>query len=191
MSAPCAAGSRSFSLTEVVVALGISTVAIVSILGLFPLGFDTVRESEAETQAAILARTIFSDLDIGIRERGFTNSLMVAGKNLTNASTWINVSLVSNAASYWVGFRKEIQAGDGGMIGNPFCLRPVTGTNGALPAEPVLRSPPLDVLAQLTVTRIAPRAGGMQSLVDLVIEYPANASQTNRFRHSYTWLVAP
>ena len=54
--------SSAFSLTEVVIAMGVAAVAFTSIIALFPLGLNMSKESYEETQAALLARTIFADL---------------------------------------------------------------------------------------------------------------------------------
>lgn len=190
MSPVRATGSRSFSLTEVVVALGISTVAIVSILGLFPLGFDTVRESEAETQAAILARTIAGDLAASARfpGRGFTNAVVVGGADLIAATNWWNVDL-SLAQEYWVAYEKKVQSGAGGMIGNPYCLRPmkkianVSDLAGAIAQA--------DFLAGVAVTPKGDPAVLRQSQVDLTIEFPGTIPRTNRTRLFFSWLVSP
>lgn len=52
----------AFSLTEVVIALGVATVAFTSILALFPLGLDMSKESYEQTQAALIAQSILGDL---------------------------------------------------------------------------------------------------------------------------------
>ncbi len=52
----------AFSLTEVVIAMGVAAVAFTSIIALFPIGLSMSRESYEETQAALLAQTILSDL---------------------------------------------------------------------------------------------------------------------------------
>jgi uncharacterized protein (TIGR02598 family) len=52
----------AFSLTEVVIAMGVAAVAFTSIIALFPLGLNMSKESYEETQASLLARTILADL---------------------------------------------------------------------------------------------------------------------------------
>lgn len=52
----------AFSLTEVVIALGVATVAFTSIIALFPLGLNMSKESHEQTQAALIAQTILGDL---------------------------------------------------------------------------------------------------------------------------------
>ena len=51
----------AFSLTEVVIAMGVAAVAFTSIIALFPLGLNMSKESYEETQAALLAQTIIAD----------------------------------------------------------------------------------------------------------------------------------
>ena len=181
--------SRAFSLTEVVVALGVATVAIVSILALFPVGFDTVRESEGETQAAILARTVASDLATSIRTpgRGFTNAVMVAGRDLTNSSSWVpNLNLSNtNTNTFWVGYKKEIQSGVGGMIGSPYCLRPSTNLGNSIPSNALTDG--TDVVGGLSVS---PR-GALGSQIIFTVEYPASVPRTNRLQTVFSWMVGP
>jgi len=52
----------AFSLIEIVLALGIISFALVGILGLFPVAIDAATNSQRETQAALIARSIFGDL---------------------------------------------------------------------------------------------------------------------------------
>ena len=48
---------------------------MVGVLALFPVASSTGRESSEETQAAILAQTIYDDLKSSAEARGFTNAL--------------------------------------------------------------------------------------------------------------------
>ena len=52
--------SAAFSLTEVVIAMGVAAVAFTSIIALFPLGLNMSKESYEATQAALIAQTIMS-----------------------------------------------------------------------------------------------------------------------------------
>ena len=56
------ATERGFNLVEIIVALAISVVAIVSIMGIFPLILQSVRETDNETKAGMLAQSIFTTL---------------------------------------------------------------------------------------------------------------------------------
>lgn len=52
----------AFSLVEIVLAVGIISFALVGILGMFPIALDAATRSREETQAAFIARSIYSDL---------------------------------------------------------------------------------------------------------------------------------
>lgn len=178
------ATSPAFSLTEVVIALGIATVAVVSVLGLFPLGFDTARESEGDTQAAIMARTIAADLEATVRKPGgsFQTAQIVVGKDFANTNGWLDLNL-ANPGTYWIGFKREIQTGVGGMMGDPYCLKPVANLGSINPSA---AQSGMDFLAGVSVQPINTNL----SRLELAVEYPAAVPQTNRFRQVYTWLMA-
>jgi len=173
----------AFSLTEVVVALGVATVAIVSILALFPVGFDTVRESAAETQAAILARTIASDLVSGVKARGFTNSILLAGNNNMNASEYRSVNLATNSTNF-IAYRNE-----GHWFGvagyEPIALKAMTtslnNSSNAVSGA--------DFIAAITV---APVTNQTLAQVIVQISAPASVALSNRtLQTTYSFLVGP
>jgi uncharacterized protein (TIGR02598 family) len=55
-------GRRGFSLAEVVIALGVITVGIVAVLGIFPTALQTGHSAQDETRAAHIAQSIFGSL---------------------------------------------------------------------------------------------------------------------------------
>ncbi|MBW8863810.1 MAG: hypothetical protein JF609_02605 [Verrucomicrobia bacterium] len=57
------ASHAGFSLIEIVLALGIISFALVGILGLFPVAVNAAADSQHETQAALIARSIFDQLE--------------------------------------------------------------------------------------------------------------------------------
>ena len=71
--------ARAFSLIEIVLTVGIISFALVGILGLFPVAVEAAANSQRETQAALIARSIYTDLDSRPDARRFlfasTNSL--------------------------------------------------------------------------------------------------------------------
>jgi uncharacterized protein (TIGR02598 family) len=56
------ARTRSFSLLEVVIALGVITVGIVGILAVFPTALQTGHSAQDETRAAHIAQSVFGSL---------------------------------------------------------------------------------------------------------------------------------
>ena len=75
-----------FSLVEVALSLAILSFAIVAIMGLFPVALQTARESNAETRATLIARRIVDE----IQSLPATNTSLVRGSSVTNASTRIS-----------------------------------------------------------------------------------------------------
>ena len=54
--------TRSFSLAEVVIALGVVTVGIVAVLGVFPAALQTGHSAQDETRAAHIAQSVIGSL---------------------------------------------------------------------------------------------------------------------------------
>jgi len=52
-----------FSLIEIILALGIISFTLVGILGLFPVAVNAAADSQHETQAALIARSMFHELE--------------------------------------------------------------------------------------------------------------------------------
>jgi type II secretory pathway pseudopilin PulG len=77
--------SYAFSLTEVVIAMGVAAVAFTSIIALFPLGLNMSKESYEETQAALLAQTIFSDFKDNLTGTNTTSSGFLLQIKATNS----------------------------------------------------------------------------------------------------------
>ena len=176
--------SRAFSLTEVVVALGVATVAIVSILALFPVGFDTSRESAAETEAAVLARTIVSDLVSGARARGFSNAILLKGNNplSTNDYEGINLTLPRTQAvaykyeAHW--FRLDEY--------RPRALKAAGLLNNASDAVSWA-----DFVASVAVQPVS-SLGGSLAQVTVQISAPASVALSNRtMQTTYQVLLGP
>ena len=63
------ARTRSFSLLEVVIALGVITVGIVGILAVFPTALQTGHSAQDETRAAHIAQSVFGSLVAGATSR--------------------------------------------------------------------------------------------------------------------------
>jgi uncharacterized protein (TIGR02598 family) len=57
-----ACSSSAFSLIELVLAIGIVSFALVGLMGLFPTAINLAQDSQRETQAALIAKRIFSNL---------------------------------------------------------------------------------------------------------------------------------
>ena len=75
-----------FSLVEAALSLAIFSFAIVGIVGLFPVGLQTARKSNAETRATLIARQIVDE----IQSMPATNISLVRGTSVTNATSRIS-----------------------------------------------------------------------------------------------------
>ncbi len=87
------ARTRGFSLAEVVIALGVITVGIVAVLGVFPAALQTGHSAQDETRAAHIAQSVFGSL-VAQASSQFSNVQLVlsdgsraSGINLTTSAT--------------------------------------------------------------------------------------------------------
>ncbi|NCW28145.1 MAG: hypothetical protein EBV83_07640 [Verrucomicrobia bacterium] len=122
--------ASGFSLTEVVVALGVATVAFTTLMGLFPLGLQSSRESYDETQAALLAMTINSDLrDFQQSSRAGFRLIQVGLDADPSANTPVNyldfdINDTNNIPrTIYIAYRLQRVTN---ALGNPEMLRPFT-----------------------------------------------------------------
>jgi type II secretory pathway pseudopilin PulG len=135
--------STAFSLTEVVIAMGVAAIAFTSIIALFPLGLNMSKESYEETQAALLAQTIFSDFKDNLTGTNTFSSgflLQIAGLNspVKFSTNYVNVS--NGPSTHYVAYKLTNEAD---TPNNETMLRPFAhstspngfynnGTNNAL-----------------------------------------------------------
>jgi type II secretory pathway pseudopilin PulG len=176
-------GVHAFSLTEVVVALGVATISIVSILALFPVGFDTVRESAAETQAAVLARTIAADLVSGARARGMNNSILLSGNDVRNPAQYVSVNL-AQAGTYAVAYSNTPHF-FGAANYEPFTQKaagrvdnPTNAVSGA------------DYIVELQTTPV-PGLEGALAQVNVRVSSTGTLASSNRIVQNYSFLIGP
>jgi type II secretory pathway pseudopilin PulG len=59
---PKASRLRAFSLIEIILAVAVIAFALTAILGMFPVAVGAATDSQRETQAALIARSIFNQL---------------------------------------------------------------------------------------------------------------------------------
>jgi type II secretory pathway pseudopilin PulG len=126
-------GGSAFSLTEVVIAMGVAAVAFTSIIALFPLGLNMSKESYEETQAALLAQTIFSDFKDNLTGTNTFSSgylLQIGAKNSpTNfpQNTPANYTNITSFPSiHYVAYKQTPNAP--GTLNQETMLRPFTNS---------------------------------------------------------------
>jgi hypothetical protein len=177
----------AFSLTEVVLALGVAAVAFTSLMALFPLGLNLNNESYMETQACILAKTILEDLrDAQGGSKWGRNADSPTKYRLlqisTNANpetnnTFLAIPLSAYTNSYTT-FVAYTNATIVNAFGSPTMLRPFKSisalefTNGVPGAAAVSRIVLNQLLSDL-------------HRVEIAVDVPGSVKETNRTRQSF------
>ena len=162
---------------------------MVGVLALFPVASATSRESSEETQAAILAQTIFDDLIDAGALRGMSNSFVISGPNTVQTGTWTPINLNTNVVRI-VGYDIIKRSGDPlmgvGMMGDPIALK----AKRVLTTNDYANSNGVPDVAYLARIQVSP-ASGLPNLsqVNIQVEAPANLGPTNRRVYSFSSLV--
>lgn len=159
----------AFSLVEIVIAIGILAVAVVGIMGLFPVAMRSAQDSQRETRAAQLARGIFDEL----QSLPGTNSALIRGPSITNAADRITGINLSVASTHVIGYDQQGN-------GLPVALTPAQFTN-ALGADGIFYVAKVEVAPQAPPSRL--------SVVTVDLEAPAATVSSNRNRYSFSTLM--
>ena len=191
----------AFSLTEVVIAMGVAAVAFTSIIALFPLGLNMSRESYEATQAALIAQTILADLQdegTGDGTLGSSRFIQIGGNSDPTSSTnylTIDFNTASTVTLYLAYNQIPRINNDTDPSGQPIMLRPCAGVNGSVPAWYTSGSNGLVMLVKVTITPtfriINQDSTGDPKRVDVSIESPGDASATNRSQFLFTGATPP
>ena len=197
----------AFSLTEVVIAMGVAAVAFTSIIALFPLGLNMSKESYEATQSALIAQTIFADLkdqQTGAGNDRATNPqntrLFQIRPNSDPMDVRTNYAEILIATSIpqtaYIAYKPNDGATNDTDPNNPLMMRPYTysyttnsatapqwyngGTNGAFALVKVTISPTL-----LSDTD----GSGSPRRIDMSVETPGSANVSNRTCYLFTGAV--
>ena len=176
----------AFSLTEVVIAMGVAAVAFTSIIALFPLGLNMSKESYEATQAALIAQTILADLKDAVST---TNATQRAPKLIQikgnaepfNANNYTSIELYANNSQTFYLAYDQVSRTD--SAGTPIILRPrdfspnaadfyIGGaTNGAIVVVRV-------IIEKTFVPDTGSRSNPQK--IEVSVESPGSAKATNR-----------
>ena len=196
----------AFSLTEVVIAMGVAAVAFTSIIALFPLGLNMSKESYEATQAALIAQTILAD--VTDQQTGNTNRRTADVFNfrqiqITNNSdpsrTSSNYILVpintpSQIQTVYIAYKPFTGTSDTDT-NNPSIMRPAGGQlNGAIPVWYTNGSNGCFALVKATFSptlryNLPNSFTGVR--LDISIETPGSANISNRTCFLYTTAFRP
>ena len=181
----------AFSLTEVVIALGIFAVSMVGVLALFPVASSTGQESSEETQAAILAQMIFDEIRDSADIRTRTNAYTLAGPNTVRTTHWMPINL-TNSTNLYVAYdvkRRQDSPPDQdgpGMMGDPIALKAIyTNVTSANFSNGLAGA---NYLAHLQVFPIPQRTRLAQ--ITLRVDTPGNLRATNRRSFYFTTRIS-
>ena len=197
----------AFSLTEVVIAMGVAAIAFTSIIALFPLGLNMSKESYEETQAALIAQTILADVkdqQTGNKNKRFNNVsnyklIQIAGnvdpQIVTTNYLGIDLRLLTEQNVY-LAYDAQPRT-DTDPTSQPIILRPSAGILNTIPPwySGTTTSNGLAAVAKVTfvptfsITTLAATSGVVR--VDISIETPGSAKPENRTVRQYTGAVVP
>jgi hypothetical protein len=163
-------------------------------MGLFPVGLGISRSTQEETQAAIVARSIFHHLrdPLGGARAG-QRAIQIAG-DPTNAASYIFLPFQRTSTNPQVIYLAYSNVNSGGAS----LLRPVqssaigNNTNAASAPSWYARGQAGQVLmAQVIVRPIlaVTSAAGITQRVDVMVESPGNAPWTNREQFFFSGVI--
>ena len=178
--------AAAFSLTEVVIAMGVATVAFTSIIALFPLGLSMNRESFESTQAALIAKSILSQVvDVQGTTANMANRLLNAGTNNdpSLSSVVIKAGTYPNETNVYLAYIYATNS-DGRNFWKP---APTNGNTGIKKSDWDAGIPNSTALVRVTLRRLFD--GGSTNdvhLAEVQVDMPGNLSTNNRTREIFS-----
>ena len=187
----------AFSLTEVVIAMGVAAVAFTSIIALFPLGLNMSKESYEATQAAVIAQSIMADLS-DQASAGTGKLIQKTGTNAMSAANYETIQLMAASGGtdryIYLAYDQQIRTDSSN---SPVMLRPCASSvslNG--PNEPTWfkTNAPAGAIFLVKVSlkhsfRMSAAGTSNPQRVDVTIESPANAPATNRVQYVFSGVI--
>jgi len=182
----------AFSLTEVVIAMGVAAVAFTSIIALFPIGLNMSKESYEASQAALIAQTILADLRDQVSTKNSSKIIQKTGSKAMVAANFEIIQMNGKGSlpnqDIYLAYDQKIRTDSSN---SPIMLRPCAsqvtteptwftkGTNGPL------------LLVKVSFKRTNQTGTGESNpdQVDVTVESPANAPSTNRVQYIFTGVI--
>jgi len=190
--ATCRRFPAAFSLTEVVIAMGVAAVAFTSIIALFPLGLNMSKESYEATQAALIAQSILADL----RDQNSSTSGKLIQKSGTNAMANANYEIIPMTGTsgpladryIYLAYDQQIR---NDSSNNPIMLRPSLSSTNELPWFTKGTNGPI-LLVKVSIKntfRMSATGKSNPQRVDVTVESPANVPATNRVQYIFSGVI--
>jgi hypothetical protein len=198
----------AFSLTEVVIAMGVAAVAFTSIIALFPLGLNMSKESYESTQAALLAQTLMADVKDQQTGTGnkrtpsapYNTKLIQIAANSDPANVLTNYTVIrldsTTPQLLYLAYNQLPRNSSDTDPAKSIMLRPVAyGSNLASAPWYNKGSNGLFAVAKITVSPTC-RFGSASSTsspmrLDISIEVPGSANISNRTCYLFTGVARP
>jgi len=190
--AKCRRFPAAFSLTEVVIAMGVAAVAFTSIIALFPLGLNMSKESYEATQAALIAQSILADL----RDQNSSTSGKLIQKSGTNAMTNANYEIIPMTGTsgpladryIYLAYDQQIRSDSSN---NPIMLRPfaITNTPDTWFRDGTNKGLLLVKVSIKNTFRMSATGKANPQRVDVTVESPANVPATNRVQYIFSGVI--
>jgi len=188
--------SSAFSLTEVVIAMGVAAVAFTSIIALFPLGLNMSRESYEATQAALIAQTIMADLkdqqtgsgNLRTTEPQNTRLLQISSNSdpMGVRTNYAEIPIATaTPQTVYIAYKPNDAATNDTDPNNPLIMRPYTYSTNSTTADDWYKSGTNGAFALVKVT-ISPTllsdtdGDGSPRRIDISVETPGSANVSNR-----------
>ena len=207
-----AARGRAFSLTEVVLAMGVASIAFTSIIGLFPLGLNMSKESYESVQASLLAQAIMADIKdqqtgnsnqrsiiFGNGLKNYQYKLVQVGPDSnpqTNPANHVILPLNQlNPITVYVAYDLLPRTNCDTDTNKAIMLRPRTFASNNAPPWYTAGSNGLFAAVKITVSPTC-RFGTVNSTstpmrVDVSVETPGTANESNRTCYLFTGTARP
>jgi type II secretory pathway pseudopilin PulG len=187
--------SAAFSLTEVVIAMGVAAVAFTSIIALFPLGLNMSKESYEATQAALVAQTILADLKDALNTGSGRNQALklipkTGNTEKFDSANYTTIDLYNNSSqTFYLAYDQKPRSG---AAGSPIILRPCAFstspgdfyTEGATNGANVI----VRVIVEKTLVLGASSRSNPQK-IEVSVETPGNSKNTNRVQYVFTGVI--
>jgi len=169
--------SSGFSLTEVVIAMGVAAVAFTSIIALFPLGLSMSKESFETTQAAFITQSIMSqitDAQGGNTLTGFRRIIITADNDPTKGNLKIDVGNYLPSTNVYIAYANYVTT-NGEVFWKPASTITAADWNSGKSNS--------TALVRVTLNRIF-TGGKAYDIhgVEVQVDYPGNLALTNLAR---------
>jgi Tfp pilus assembly protein PilV len=187
--------SSAFSLTEVVIAMGVAAVAFTSIIALFPLGLNMSKESYEATQAALIAQTILADLKDALNTASGSNEAKklipkTGNTEIFDLNNYTIIDLYGNSSqTFYLAYDQKPRSGS---TGSPIILRPCAFSTSATDFYTNGATNGANVIVRVIVEKtFVPNSGSSSNpqKIEVSVETPGNSKSTNRVQYVFTGVI--